>query len=324
MIQTILGDTGSITGNIVTIYANNAANDAGSSVYFTNSGTVSTFNLTDGFQNTFLGRNSGGSSQVSVGQNTAIGKDSMSLITNATANTCVGYGSLVSLTTGDFNTCIGKGAGGSLTTGSSNIAIGFSATCTQTGSNNITIGFFAGSQILTSENGNLLINSPGFVGQDNVLSIGVTATPSQNYTKAYIAGIVGNTVAGSGLVTIHPTTYQLGVSNAVVGTWTDVTGATQTLAVGNGYITDNGGGVNYTLPATASLGDAIEIIGKVGITTITPNANQQILIGALGGTIGPAGTAVGTNAGDSIILRCITSGANTVWRGFYNGNWTLN
>lgn len=107
--------------------------------------------------------------------------------------------------------------------------------------------------------------------------------------------------------------------------WTDVTGATQTISVSNGYITDRGGGVTYTLPATASLGDQFKIVGKAGLATITPNANQQLLIGSASGTVGATGTAVATNAGDCITFRVITSGASTVWRAeSFVGNWTLN
>jgi hypothetical protein len=106
--------------------------------------------------------------------------------------------------------------------------------------------------------------------------------------------------------------------------WTDVTTATQTIAVANGYITDRGAGVNYTLPATAAIGDLFIIMGKLGLTTITPNANQQLLMGSTSGTVGVTGTAVGTNVGDSVNFRCITSGASTVWRAeSWVGNWTL-
>jgi hypothetical protein len=108
-------------------------------------------------------------------------------------------------------------------------------------------------------------------------------------------------------------------------TWTDVTGATQTIAVQNGYLTDRGGGVTYTLPATAAIGDTFIVVGKAGLATITPNANQQILIGSASGTVGATGTAVSTNAGDSITFVCTTSGASTVWRASsFVGNWTLN
>jgi len=37
---------------------------------------------------------------------------------------------------------------------------------------------------------------------------------------------------------------------------------------------------------------------KAGLATITPNANQQLLIGSASGTVGATGTAVSTNAGD--------------------------
>lgn len=107
--------------------------------------------------------------------------------------------------------------------------------------------------------------------------------------------------------------------------WTDVTAATQAMLVENGYITDRGAGVVYTLPATAILGSEIIVMGKLGITTITPNANQQILISSASGTVGVTGTAVGTNVGDCITLIATTSGASTVWRAVsLVGNWTLN
>ena len=107
--------------------------------------------------------------------------------------------------------------------------------------------------------------------------------------------------------------------------WTDVTNATQTLAVNNGYLTDRSAGVVYTLPSTAAIGDTILIVGKLGITTITPNANQQILMSSASDTVGATGTAVGTNVGDCITLICITAGASTVWRSNnFVGNWTLN
>lgn len=106
--------------------------------------------------------------------------------------------------------------------------------------------------------------------------------------------------------------------------WTDVTSATQVMAIENGYITDRGAGVVYTLPATAALGAEIIVVGKLGLTTITPNANQQILMGSTSGTVGATGTAVGTNVGDSITLIATTSGSSTVWRAAsWVGSWTL-
>src|SRR5580692_10574025 len=82
VIDTILGDVGSITGATVTIYANNAGNNSGASVEFVNSGTISTPNLSDANLNTFLGTDSGNSTVSGSGiENTSLGALSM---TNAT------------------------------------------------------------------------------------------------------------------------------------------------------------------------------------------------------------------------------------------------
>lgn len=133
-----------------------------------------------------------------------------------------------------------------------------------------------------------------------------------------------------GLANFNSTQFSVDANGfvSIVGggfTWTDVTTATQTLAVENGYLTDRGAGVVYTLPATASIGDEIRIVGKLGLATITPNANQQILMSSASGTVGATGTAIATNVGDCIELICTTSGASTVWRAAnWVGNWTLN
>jgi hypothetical protein len=142
-----------------------------------------------------------------------------------------------------------------------------------------------------------------------------TATPSSNNLNVLGGG--GIQTAGSGA------TLTIAVSGGGF-TWTDAVNATYTLAVQNGYVTDRGGGVTYTLPATAALGDTIKIVGKLGLATITPNANQQILMGSLSGAVGVTGTAVSTNVGDCIELICITAGTSTVWRADnWVGSWTL-
>ena len=142
------------------------------------------------------------------------------------------------------------------------------------------------------------------------------AIPAANNIN--VVGGSGTSTSGSG------STITINVVNEGF-TWTDVTGATQTISAERGYITDRGGGVTYTLPASGSIGDTFIIIGKLGLTTITPNANQQILMGSASGTVGVTGKAVGTNVGDSATFVCITAGASTVWRSSsFVGNWTLN
>ena len=308
-IQTTNGDTGSITGSTVTIYAaNNIVPNislSGSTVKFVNSGTVSTLYLTDGAN--MLQGTSAGNATLTGNANNGYGASVLHALTNGARSNVFGASSGQLLTTGSDNSIFGNAVGATLLTGSFNLLLGYAS----------------GGTYTSSESSNILLENAGILGESNVIRVGTQGSGSGQQNTCYIAGIVGVTTSNSQLVTINSSTGQLGVATGVVGTWTDVTSATQTLAVGNGYITDRGGGVTYTLPATATQGDVIEIWGKAGLATITPNANQQILIGALSGSIGPGGTATSTNAGDIIILRCLTGGASSVWRGLTNGNWTL-
>ena len=107
--------------------------------------------------------------------------------------------------------------------------------------------------------------------------------------------------------------------------WIDVTSSSEQLVVGNGYITDNAGGVTYTLPATALEGNIIRITGKSGLWTIAQNAGQQIHVGSGTTTLGVTGSIVATNTFDAIELLCITGGSSTVWTTLSDvGNLTLN
>lgn len=149
---------------------------------------------------------------------------------------------------------------------------------------------------------------------DGQLIIGSTAGSPAAATLSAGTGI--SITNGSNSITIAATSGGF--------TWTDATNATYTLAAENGYVTDRGGGVTYTLPASGTLGDEIIIVGKLGLATVTPNANQQIVMGSASGTVGVTGTAVATNAGDCMTLICITAGASCVFRSnSYVGNWIL-
>lgn len=151
-----------------------------------------------------------------------------------------------------------------------------------------------------------------------------TLTSGQLLIGGTTSPAAANLSAGTGIsITNGNNSISIAVSGGGV-TWTDVTTATQTLAVNNGYITNRAGGVTYTLPSTAALGDTIKIVGKSGIAVITPNANQQILIGSTTGLAGVTGTATANDAGDCLTLVCITAGTSTVWRAnSVVGTWTI-
>ncbi len=187
------------------------------------------------------------------------------------------------------------------------------------------------NQILYSSSNNTVAGLA--TANQAVLTTGATGIPVLTALATDGQVIIGSTAgvpaaatltAGTG-ITITNGANSITIAASTSGfTWTDVTGATQTIAVENGYLTDRGGGVTYTLPASANIGDTFRIVGKAGLATITPNANQQLLIGSASGTVGATGTAVATNAGDCIEFICTTSGASTVWRAAsFVGNWTL-
>lgn len=178
---------------------------------------------------------------------------------------------------------------------------------------------------LTSSNGTLTItNGAGTIdlivasGSGTVMTLtGNSGTVSPTSGNINVIGSGGLTSSGSG------STLTFSLTGGGL-TWTDVTSATQALSVSNGYLTDRGAGVTYTLPATAALGDIIKIDGKLGLTTIAQNANQAIRMGANISTTGVGGSVVGTNVGDCITLRCSTAGASTIWIAEnWVGSWTV-
>ncbi len=96
--------------------------------------------------------------------------------------------------------------------------------------------------------------------------------------------------------------------------WTDVTGATQTIVAENGYLSDRGGAVAFTLPASATIGDIFRIVGVQGSWNIVQNANQQIKFGSTATTVGAGGSLASTDAGDCIECVATNTSASTVWR----------
>jgi len=105
-------------------------------------------------------------------------------------------------------------------------------------------------------------------------------------------------------------------------TWSEVTTATKTAAVNNGYVLNRSGGVTVTIPSTAAVGSVVKIIGKQGIWIIAQNAGETISFNGTDATTGATGTLTATNEDNCIELVCIT--ANTNWVvSFCSGNITI-
>lgn len=140
----------------------------------------------------------------------------------------------------------------------------------------------------------LTVNGQTFIGSAGNNPVAATLTPG--------TGI--SVTNGAGSITIS--------SSGSAG-WVDQTTASVTMAVNTGYTSDDGASlVTFTLPATASIGDFVEINGKgSGLFTIAQASGQIIHFGNLASTSGAGGSVSSTLQYDCIRLRCST--ANTTW-----------
>ena len=151
----------------------------------------------------------------------------------------------------------------------------------------------------------------------------LTALPGSGFTDQPLGALAlfSNTVYCLTSKTSSTATWTL-----LGGTSTDVVSGSQQLAVNTTYITDGSSSlVTYTLPATATLGSVIKIIGKsVGGWQIAQNASQQIKLGPSSTTAGTSGSVSSTNANDCLEMVATTGGSSTVWTiSNYSGTLTF-
>lgn len=134
-------------------------------------------------------------------------------------------------------------------------------------------------------------------------------------------------IIGSGALTVtgNPGTNTLTITDTGGGIpWTVVTGASQTMAANNGYIANNAGTINFSLPATAAVGSILRVTGINNATgwQITQAAGQQIFISTSSTTLGAGGSLTSSATRNSIELVCVV--ANTTYNAIsFVGNITV-
>jgi hypothetical protein len=91
-------------------------------------------------------------------------------------------------------------------------------------------------------------------------------------------------------------------------TWTEVTAATQAMAVGTGYIANRATLITFSLPTTAPLGSMMEIVGKgAGGWRISQASGQSIYIGRRQTTVGTGGSLSSHYPHNAVVLVCIVA-----------------
>lgn len=109
------------------------------------------------------------------------------------------------------------------------------------------------------------------------------------------------------------------ISPDVFFTWNVVTGTSQAISENNGYVPTNVTRTDFSLPATADVGDHFIILGNgSGGFRITQGAGQYFQVGSVASTPGITGYIESTNRFDSVDVYCLE--ANNVFTVRPNGN----
>ncbi len=155
-------------------------------------------------------------------------------------------------------------------------------------------------------NGTALIGTYGGTGVNNGAStITVGGNTAFSGAHTFTATITSDTAV------TFPTSGTLATTAQLNGdAWVNITGTTQTAAIGTMYVVGNASQTTVTLPATAALGSVIGVQGKgAGGWILTANTGQTIKLGAV--TTSSAGSLTSINLYDSVEVVCIT--ADTTW-----------
>lgn len=143
----------------------------------------------------------------------------------------------------------------------------------------------------------------------SLLSPSIKATSAGGYLSS--DGTAGAS-ATTGGATFKDGLYTSGTISAGSSfTWT-VTTVNANMAVANGYLANKGTLLTMTLPATAAVGDIVEIAGmNAGLWKIAQNASGIIHFGNQNTTTGVGGSLASTATYDAVKLVCIV--ANNEW-----------
>lgn len=139
---------------------------------------------------------------------------------------------------------------------------------------------------------------------NNPVAVGIDGADNINIVGTGVITVTGN--AGTNTLTISST-------SSPDFPWTVVTASSESMAVNNGYIVNNGGTCTLTLPAVASFGDVVSLANLNNATgmKIAQNAGQSILISSGVTTTGVTGYLQSTSIGDNFDLLCVVD--NTTW-----------
>lgn len=228
-----------------------------------------------GGQNTAIGSGAlGGDAASTAAYNTAIGYQSLNLVTSASENVAVGRYSGYSLTTGIRNTFIGPQAGYSVSTGGSNVMIGRYAGAYETASN----AFYIDNQDRTNTAGDkakaLLYGTfnATALSQTLVANVGTFTVLGNSISGAGVGWGVASTVTTAAITTLTS-------SSTAVQIFTG--GTTQTVQLPAANAMGSGVSITYHIVNKSSSGISIKAAGSdliEGVNTYSLMAGGRVCI----------------------------------------------
>lgn len=278
----------------------------------------------------------GAVTSVNAGNNISITGTATAPIVNVagTTNHAVQIGnvtnSLTSVAVGATNTVLLGNSGADPSFGAVPNAALTNSTVTLNNGNNITVtggtplalGGTASFNLTGTTNHTLQIGN----ASGSLTSLGVATNGQIPIGSAAADPVLATIGAGTNIsVTNGAGTISIAATGTASFVWSVIT-VNQTAVVNNGYICNKAGTLALLLPATAVVGDLIEITGINTATgwQITQNANQQVFFGTKSTTVGVTGTITSTGIRDSIRLVCVVAGASTNWNAISAvGNLTI-
>lgn len=250
-----------------------------------------------------------GTGKNGLGDNIAIGLNSLVTNTTGFANVAVGKAALRYNTTGDYNTAIGETALTNTTTGDYNLAIGSNAlSFNETGSRNISIGAFSGNRGSghtksifiggDAKSESTLAQTNQIVIGDSLIGLGSNSVILGNYniTKTLLQGNVGiGTTAFSSKLDIKgsgntASTRPLRISNSLDTTLLFVRDDVK-VGIGTTNIDNSISGANLTI-GSASGGSVSLRSGATLVGRLQANSTQVELYAP----VGSADIVLSTNA----------------------------
>lgn len=166
------------------------------------------------------------------------------------------------------------------------------------------------SELQSSTSGAILPVPEGGTGVGTLTAHGVLIGEGTAAVHVTSAGTSGQYLVSNG-ASADPT-FQTATPQLTV---TPVAGATQAMTSNHSYVANDSAQTTFTLPATSSVGDILQVVGSALNTGgwIIAQGSGQIIYGPAGhSTSGATGTATSAAAAaQSVTISCVV--ANTTW-----------